>query len=145
MLTPTQTFPVQGDPPLHVSPKVSPKAPSPPKQYTCRYCKRKFKRNQELCRHLSNLPHSIWCPLVLCPWTGHRQYNLKQHMKVHSDLDPGRKPERKEYQIYDPEELVKSMADSTLTVESVSDSALSVVKKRFRVDKVGVEANVWGS
>ncbi len=66
-------------------------------------------------------------------------------MKVHSDLDPGRKPERKEYQIYDPEELVKSMADSTLTVESVSDSALSVVKKRFRVDKVGVEANVWGS
>jgi hypothetical protein len=66
-------------------------------------------------------------------------------MKVHPNLNPGRKPERKEYQIYDSKKFVKLMADGTLTVEYASDSAQSMVKERFRADKVGVEANVWGS
>ena len=66
-------------------------------------------------------------------------------MKVHPNPNPGRKLEGKEYQIYDPKKLMKLMADGSLTVESASDSAQSMVKERFGADRVGVEANVWGS
>lgn len=143
------TFPVQGDPgTLHVPSKtVSPIqtiTPTDQKRHTCPYCKRKFKRKQELKRHLlSNLPDSILCPFPLCPWTGHRQYSLMKHMKVHPSP---RERERKEFQIYDLEKLVRSMANGTLTVECAADIALSKIKERFQEqDKVGVEANVWGS
>ncbi len=67
-------------------------------------------------------------------------------MKVHPNFDPTRKPERKEFQIYDPEELVKSMASGNLAIVSAADIALSKVKKRYaEKDKAGVEESVWGS
>jgi hypothetical protein len=67
-----------------------------------------------------------------------------KHMKVHPN--PGREYERKEFQIYELEKLVQSMANGTLTVESAANIALSEVKKRFQEqDKAGVEASVWGS
>ena len=143
---------MQGDPsPLRVLSKalssIRTKTPSHQKHYTCPYCKRKFKRSQELKRHLlSNLPDSIHCPFPLCPWTGHRRYSLVKHMKVHPNPGPGREHGRKEFQIYHPEKLVQSMASGTLTVECAADIALSKVKKRFKEqDKADVEASVWGS
>ena len=69
-----------------------------------------------------------------------------KHMNVHPNTDPGRERRREEFQIYDPEELVQSMASATLTVERAADIAMSKVKKRFEEqDKVGVEASVWGN
>jgi hypothetical protein len=66
-------------------------------------------------------------------------------MKVHPDPDPGRDHGGKEFQIYDSEKLVESMASGTLTVECAADTALSKVKKRFEEqDKADVEAIVWG-
>jgi hypothetical protein len=140
---------VQRDPsphvPSNVVPPIQTKTPTDQKRYSCPYCKEKFKRNQELKRHLrSNLPDSIHCPFSLCPWTGRRQYSLTKHLEAHPD--PGRKYGRKESQIYDPEELVRSMASGTLTVEGATDIALSKIRKRFQEkDKAGVEASVWGS
>ena len=67
-------------------------------------------------------------------------------MTAHANLYPGGKPEPEEYQIYDPEKLVESMTNGTLTVVSAANMALSMVKERFaEPDKVGVEANVWSS
>jgi len=69
-----------------------------------------------------------------------------KHMKVHPTPGPGREHGRKEFQIYNPEELVQKMASNTLTVECAADIALSKVKKRFKEqDKADVEATVWGS
>jgi len=67
-------------------------------------------------------------------------------LNVHPNPDPGRRYEREEYQIYDAEKLVQSMASGTLPVERAAAIALSDVKKRFdEQDKAGVEASVWGS
>ena len=67
-------------------------------------------------------------------------------MKVHPNPDPGREHGQNEFQIYNPEKLVQSMARGALTVECAAKIALSSVKKRFKKqDKVDVEASVWGS
>jgi hypothetical protein len=72
---------------------------------------------------------------------GNRLYSLTNHMTAHPQ-GGGLAPE--EYQIYNPEELVGSMARGTLTVVSAADIALSMVEERFaQPDKVGVAANVW--
>lgn len=141
---------MQGDPsppdvPSKVVSPIRTKTPAHQKPHTCPYCKRKFKRSQELNRHLlSNLPDTIQCPL--CPWTCHRRGNLMKHMKKHPNPDPGREHGREEFQIYDPDKLVQSMANGTSTVERAAEIARSEVKKRFEeLDKVDVEANVWGS
>jgi hypothetical protein len=69
-----------------------------------------------------------------------------KHIKVHPIPDPVRKYGRNEFQIYDPKELVRSMASGKLTVECAADIALSKVKKRFEErDKAGVKASVWGN
>ena len=66
--------------------------------------------------------------------------------KIHPNPDPGRQYEQKGCQIYDPDELVQSMASGTMTVERAVGIALSKVKKRFEEqDKAGVETSVWGS
>jgi hypothetical protein len=110
--------------------------------HTCLNCKRIFDRRQELKRHLrSNLPHWIHCPIPQCGWTGNRLHTLTDHMTAHPQ-GGGFAPE--EYQIYNPEALVESMARGTLTVVSAADIALSMVEERFaQPDKVGVAANVW--
>jgi len=67
-------------------------------------------------------------------------------MKIHPNPDPGREPGRKEFQIYDPEKLVQSMARGTLTIDRAADIALSKVEKRFgEQDKADVKASVWGN
>lgn len=115
--------------------------------YACPNCKRNFDRLQELKRHLrSNLPHWIHCPIPRCPWTGNRRYNLTVHMTAHANLYPDGAPGPEEYQIYDPGELVESIASGTLTVVSAANIALSMVEKRFtQLDKAGVKANVWSN
>ena len=161
VLTSTQTCPVQGDAiptRIHVStPSVSPvpspnpavqtKARTPSKHHACPNCKKKFKRRQELKRHvLSNLPHCIHCPFPRCPWTGNRQYNFMKHIEVHPNFNSGRENERKESQIYDPKKLVESMASGTLAFGKAADIARSMVKTKFpKPDKAGVKVNVWGS
>jgi hypothetical protein len=66
-------------------------------------------------------------------------------MKVHPNPDLGRDHGGEEFQIYDPEKLVESMASGALTVECAAAIALSKVKKRFEEqDKADVEAIVWG-
>jgi len=64
-------------------------------------------------------------------------------MKAHPNYDPGREHGQK---IYDPEELVQSMASGTLTVERAAGIALSEVKKKFEEQgRAFVEADVWGT
>ena len=66
-------------------------------------------------------------------------------MKVHPNYDPLREHGWKEFQIYDPEELVQSMLSGTLTIERAIDIALSKVKETFgEHGKADVEVNVWG-
>ena len=67
-------------------------------------------------------------------------------MTAHVNLYPDGAPGPEEYQIYDPEWLVESMANGTLTAVSAANIALSMVEKRFtQLDKAGVEANVWSN
>jgi len=69
-----------------------------------------------------------------------------EHMKGHPNFDPSQKPERKDFQIYDAEELVKLMASGNLSIVSAADIAFSKVKKKYAgKDQAGVEASVWGS
>jgi hypothetical protein len=158
LLTPAQTSPVRDISPVHIAsqpvslalfqnPATKIKAHTPDKPHACPDCRKKFQRRQELMRHLlSNLPHWILCPFPRCPWVGNRRWNLKEHLKAHPKFNNGREPEPEETQIYDPDELVESMAKGTLTVASAADTALSTIKKRFaEPDKVGVEAKVWSS
>jgi hypothetical protein len=65
-------------------------------------------------------------------------------MEEHQNLMSGGEPDRKEWQIYDPEVLVESMASGTLTVVEAADIAMKMVETRLsELDKVGVE-NVRG-
>ncbi|KAH9991828.1 hypothetical protein BJV77DRAFT_962656 [Russula vinacea] len=113
----------------------------------CPNCKRNFNRRQELKRHLrSNLPHWIHCPTSQCGWTGNRLYSLKKHMTAHPQ--GGLAPRPGEYQIYNPEELVESMARGTLSFGSAAAIALSMVDARVderfaQPYKVGVISNAW--
>jgi hypothetical protein len=151
LLTPTQTLPVRDASPDHIAPQLVSRllSQNPVAQTeslkglnSCPNCNRNFNRRQELKRHLrSNLPHWIHCPIPQCGWTGNRLYSLTNHMTAHPQ---GRGLAPEEYQIYNPEELVESMARGTLTVVSAADIALSKVEERFaQPDKVCVAANVW--
>jgi hypothetical protein len=54
-----------------------------------------------------------------------------------------RKPERKEWQIYDRDVLVETMARGTLTVVEAADIAMSMVNESFsEPDKMSIKANV---
>lgn len=51
-----------------------------------------------------------------------------------------------EYQIYDPEEVLRWMADGTLTFVSAVDNAWLKVEERLtQEDMVGIEADMWKS
>jgi uncharacterized CHY-type Zn-finger protein len=154
LLIPTQTSPVRDASTDPIAPQLVSRcvlSQNPVAQIeapnACPNCKRNFNRRQELKRHLrSNLPHWIHCPTSQCGWTGNRLYSLKKHMTAHPQ--GGLAPRPGEYQIYNPEELVESMARGTLSFGSAAAIALSMVDARVderfaQPYKVGVISNAW--
>ena len=114
--------------------------------YQCHYCRKDFKRMQELKRHLrSNLPYCFQCPSPGCSWGHYRRHSLGKHMKEKHQISGFKFKqlfERKEGQIYDPDKLLESMVKGTLSVEQAADLALSMAKEGLAEGQVGVM--LWG-
>ena len=119
-------------------------AHTPLEQNVCHYCKKSFKRMQELRRHLlSNLPHPFRCPSPNCSWSCSRQERLDKHIKTHLNIDPGHEIES---QLYEPEWLVDWMLDGRMNVVSGAEFALSLVKARLaELGIASVEMTMWTS
>lgn len=100
-------------------------------QWQCPSCGKLFQRRQECFRHLleAHLPYSIYCPSPGCSWMGDRQYSLESHWDRQHPHE-GQVPEPRQAQIYDPNPLLKSIMDGTLTVEKASELAYSRVEEK---------------
>jgi hypothetical protein len=112
--------------------------------YPCPLCEHPFRRWQERDRHLeSYLPHSVYCPLEGCPWTGRRRWDFKEHWK-RKHLDAGRAPEEDATEIFDPNDFVESILHGT-PVDEVARSAFAKTQERLgSIGKLELGANVLG-
>ena len=141
LLTPTQTSPVRD-----ASPDPNPVAQTEAhiSRVVCPNCKKRYSTVGARRRHfLANLPHHIRCPYSGCYWTGDRLHGLEVHIK---NNHPHKELVWEEYQIYDPEEVLRWMADGTLTFVSAVDNAWLKVEERLtQEDMVGIEADMWKS
>ena len=117
-----------------------------PKEHTsfCPVCPKGYGRVQDRDRHLeSYLPHSTYCPLRDCPWTGRRRSDLITHWKKkHSEK--GQVLGKKIYKIYDPKPFVKLIINGS-SVDEVAGYAMQKATKRLQeLGKEDVGANVLG-
>ena len=111
--------------------------------HECPVCQDTFRRAQERNRHVeSYLPHSIYCPLLGCTWTGRRQWDFKEHWKKNHPNSS--RLSVKTNEIYDPKKFVKSIVDGTPLDEVVQSACSTVQERLWKLGKVGVEINVWG-
>lgn len=154
-----QIFDVEGDapvvdissqlvfsvPPQDLVSQAEAHIPLDSEQHACRNCKRKFKRNQELRRHLlSNLPHPFRCPHLHCSWTCSRQERLEEHIKKRHENDgPG---QQRETQLYDPEILLDWMVEGDVDALSAANLATSLIEARLaEMNMASLETKVWSN
>ena len=96
----------------------------------CPECGKEFRRVQERNRHIeSYLPHSIYCRINGCTWTGRRQYNFKEHWR-RTHPGNGQAPGEDTNELYDTKVFVKSIIDGT-PIEEVARAAFSKIQERL--------------
>ncbi|KAH9988429.1 hypothetical protein BJV74DRAFT_463111 [Russula compacta] len=110
--------------------------------FECPSCGKRFMSQSACSRHIRShhLPYSAYCPFPGCSWRGDYQDRFRSHW-IGNHPQYGDVPERQQIQIYDPDELVQSMMDGTLTVESAKGTARSMVEQR--VTELG-NIDAWG-
>ena len=118
--------------------------PQIPSYLECPVCRVAFDRVQERNRHVeSYLPHSIFCPVQDCTWTGRRQWDFKRQHWETKHPEAGQAPGEAN-EIYDPKDFVKLIVDCT-PVDEVARYAFAKVRESLgRLGRPDVLANVLG-
>ena len=94
------------------------------------HCSRKYKRSQELKRHiLGHLPDWICCTQSGCDWTGYRRDLLLGHLKKEHQDVPFLEYGSEGSEIYDAKRLAKQLLKE-ITVEQAEREAHAAFRKR---------------
>jgi hypothetical protein len=94
------------------------------------HCPTSLSRTQDQRRHLlTHLPHCIHCPAPDCSWRGDRPNAFARHWN--NDHPPGiQVPNEGHCRTYDPQPLMRSIAEGTLCIQDAQKYAISMVKQR---------------
>ena len=104
-----------------------------------RRCKAKYRRFQELERHIRerHLPQDIYCEQPGCDWAGYRLHKLRDHLAdEHSGVPM---PEQEAYTIYNAKGIAKHIVNNETTIEQAVVEACSLFEEKGKqVGKLGI-------